>query len=91
MPNIFKKINGVINNVFSIGLKDDKTTFTSSKDCLSVDNNLDVGSNKIMTTSTPTDSNDVVNLLYVSTQIDNNKVKIEYDAESESMTISVGN
>lgn len=91
MPNIFKKINGVINNMFSIGLKDNKTTFTSSKDCLNIDNNFDVGSNKITTTSTPTNSNDVVNLLYMSTQIGNNKVKIEYDADSESMTISVGN
>lgn len=89
MPNIFKKINGVINNVFSIGLKDNKTTFTSTKNSLSIDNNIDVGSKKITTTSIPTNNNDVVNLLYVSTQIENNKVKIEYDSLNETMTIKV--
>lgn len=89
MPKIFKKLDGVINNIFSIGLKNKKTTFTSSENGLSIDKNVDVGSNKITTTSVPTDNNDVVNLLYVSTQINNNKLKIEYDPETEAMTIAI--
>lgn len=89
MPKIFKKLDGVINNIFSIGLKNKKTTFTSSENGLSIDKNVDIGSNKITTTSVPTDNNDVVNLLYVSTQINNNKLKIEYDPETEAMTIGI--
>lgn len=40
MSNVFKKLNGVINNIFSIGLKNNKTTLSSSYDSLKVDNML---------------------------------------------------
>ncbi len=88
MPNIFKKLNGVINNVFSIGLKNNKTTFTSTAAKLAIDKGIDVGANKIQSSATPNDQNDVVNVAYVSSQITANKVKLTYDATAKSLTIS---
>lgn len=88
MPNIFKKLNGVINNVFSIGLKNNKTTFTSTASKLIIDKGIDIGSNKIQSSATPVDQNDVVNVAYVSSQINENKVKLTYDAETKNLTIS---
>lgn len=66
MPSILKKLDGVINNIFSIGLKGDKTTITSTASGLNVDNNIDVGDHAIKTTATPIDDNDVVTLSYVT-------------------------
>lgn len=88
MPNIFKKLNGVINNVFSIGLKNNKTTLTSTASKLSIDKGIDVGANKIQSSATPSAQNDVVNVAYVSSQITANKVKLTYNATDKSLTIS---
>jgi hypothetical protein len=77
LPSILKKLDGVINNIFSIGLKGNKTTITSTDSGLSVDNNIDVGNHKIKTTATPTDVDDVVTLSYV-TQHTNNCSRIYY-------------
>lgn len=69
MPSILKKLDGVINNIFSIGLKSNKTTITSTESGLSVDNNIDVGDHKLKTTATPVDGNDVVTLSYVTQHV----------------------
>lgn len=80
---IFKILNGVINNIFSIGLKDNKTTFESTSDGLNINNNIDVADKSVRSSAVPTNDNDLVNLAYIKNQLSNpKKIAVILDASS---------
>ena len=66
MASIFKKLNGVINNIFSIGLKENKTTFKSTAEDLLINKTINVGSNFVKSSATPLDVDNLVNLYYLN-------------------------
>jgi hypothetical protein len=63
----FLKIKGIIGDIFSIGLKSNKVTFTASATKVAIDKDLDMATNKIINLADPTNAQDVMTKNYADT------------------------